>query len=54
MVIGNSVWLGNNVCVMPSVTIGDGAIIWSSSVVPRDVPAYAVAAGIPARVIKQL
>ena len=54
VVIGNNVWLGNNVCVMPGVTIGDGAIIGANSVVTHDVPAYAVAAGIPARVIKQL
>ncbi len=54
VVIGNNVWLGNNVCVMPGVTIGDGAIVGANSVVTHDVPAYAVAAGIPARVIKQL
>ena len=54
VVIGKNVWLGNNVCVMPGVTIGDGAIIGANSVVTHDVPAYAVAAGIPARVIKQL
>ena len=54
VVIGNNVWLGNNVCVMPGVTIGDGAIIGANSVVTHDVPAYAVAAGIPARVVKQL
>lgn len=53
VVIGNSVWLGNNVCVMPGVTIGDGAIIGANSVVTHDVPAYAVACGIPAKVIKQ-
>ena len=50
--IGNNVWLGNNVCVMPGVTIGDGAIIGANSVVTHDVPAYCVAAGIPAKVIK--
>ena len=54
VVIGNNVWLGNNVCVMPGVTIGDGAIIGANSVVTHDVPAYAVAAGIPARVVKRL
>lgn len=51
--IGNNVWLGNNVCVMPGVTIGDGAIIGANAVVTHDIPAYSVAAGIPARVIKQ-
>ena len=54
VIIGNNVWLGNNVCVMPDVTIGDGAIIGANSVVTHDVPAYSVAAGIPARIIKQL
>ena len=53
VVIGNNVWLGNNVCVMPGVTIGDGAIIGANSVVTHDIPAYAVAAGIPAKVVKQ-
>lgn len=54
VVIGNNVWLGNNVCVMPGVTIGDGAIIGANAVVTHDIPAYAVAAGIPAKVVKQL
>jgi acetyltransferase-like isoleucine patch superfamily enzyme len=54
VVIGNNVWLGNNVCVMPGVTIGDGAIIGANSVVTHDIPAYAVATGIPAKVVKQL
>ena len=51
--IGNNVWLGNNVCIMPGVTIGDGVVIGANSIVTHDVPAYSVAAGIPARVIKQ-
>ena len=54
VVIGDNVWIGNNVCIMPGVTIGDGAIIGANSVVTHNVPAYAVAAGIPAKVIKQL
>lgn len=49
--IGNNVWLGNNVCVLPGVTIGDGAVVGAGSVVTHNIPAYAVAAGIPARVI---
>ena len=51
VVIGDNVWLGNNVCVMPGVTIGDGAVIGANSVVTHDVPAYSVAAGIPAKII---
>lgn len=54
VVIGNNVWLGNNVCVMPGVTIGDGVIVGANSVVTHDLPAYSVAVGIPAKVIKQL
>lgn len=50
--IGNNVWLGNNVCVMPGVTIGDGVVVGANSVVTHDIPAYCVAAGIPAKVIK--
>lgn len=51
--IGHRVWLGNNVCIMPGVTIGDGAIIGANSVVTKDVPPYSVAVGIPARIIKE-
>ena len=51
--IGNNVWLGNNVCVMPGVTIGDGVIVGANSVVTQDIPAFTVAAGVPAKVIKQ-
>ncbi len=52
--IGNNVWIGRNVCVMPGVTIGDGAIIGANSVVTHDIPAYSVAVGMPAKVIKNL
>ena len=49
---GNDVWIGRESVIMPGVTIGDGAIIAAYSVVTRDVPAYHVAGGNPARVIK--
>ncbi len=52
--IGNNVWLGNNVCVMPGVTIGDGVIVGANSVVTHDIPAYSMAVGIPAKIVKQL
>lgn len=52
-VIGNDVWLGFDVLVMPGVRIGDGAIIAARSVVTGDIPAYAIAGGNPARVIKE-
>lgn len=50
--VGNDVWIGQNVTVMPGVHIGDGAIIAANSVVARDVPAYCIAGGNPCRVIR--
>lgn len=51
-VIGNDVWVGQNVTFLPGVHVGDGAIIGANSVVAKDVPAYAVAVGNPCRVVK--
>lgn len=50
--IGDNVWIGRNACIMPNVIIGDGAVIGSNAVVTSNIPAYSVAAGVPARVIK--
>jgi acetyltransferase-like isoleucine patch superfamily enzyme len=50
--IGDDVWLGTKVTVARGVEIGQGAIIGANAVVTRDVPAYAVAVGAPARVIR--
>jgi acetyltransferase-like isoleucine patch superfamily enzyme len=50
--IGDFVWLGENVMVLKGVTIGHHAIIGAGSVVTRDIPPYAIAAGSPARVIR--
>ena len=52
--IGNKVWLGANVTVLPGVTIGDGAVIAAGAVVTRDVEAYTIAGGVPARFIKRI
>ena len=52
-IVGNDVWLGYEALVMPGVKIGDGAIVAARSVVTGDVPAYSIAGGNPARVIKQ-
>ena len=52
-VVGNDVWIGQNVTVLPGVHIGDGAIIGANSVVARDIPPYCIAAGNPCRVIKK-
>lgn len=52
-VIENDVWIGQNVTVLPGVHIGNGAIIGANSVVTKDVPAYHVAGGNPARIIRK-
>lgn len=52
-IVGNDVWFGQNVTVLPCVTIGDGAIIGANSVVASDVPAYSVAVGNPCKVVKK-
>jgi acetyltransferase-like isoleucine patch superfamily enzyme len=52
--IGNGVWIGFDSVVLPGVTIGDGAIVGARSVVASDVSSYAIVAGNPARVIRQL
>src|SRR5690606_4231102 len=53
MVIGNDVWIGYGALLMPGITVGDGAIVASKSVVVDGVPPYAVVAGNPARIVKQ-
>jgi maltose O-acetyltransferase len=52
--IGNDVWIGGAVVICPGVTIGDRAVIGAGSIVTRDVPADAFAAGNPCRVIRML
>lgn len=52
--IGNVVWIGFDSVVLPGVTVGDGAIVGARSVVAADVPPYAIVAGNPARVVRQL
>lgn len=50
--VGNDVWIGTNVLIINGITIGDGAIIAAGSVVTKDVPAYAIVGGVPAKLIR--
>jgi len=52
--VKDKAWIGFNVSILKGVTIGEGAVIGACSVVTRDVPAYAVAVGNPARVVRSL
>ncbi|MCO5163186.1 MAG: antibiotic acetyltransferase [Mesorhizobium sp.] len=51
--IGHDVWIGHGAVVMPGVSVGNGAVVGASAVVTRDVAAYAIVAGAPARPIRQ-
>ena len=51
--IGNDVWIGSNVLLLPGITIGDGAIIAAGAVVTKDVEPYAIVGGVPAKTIKK-
>ncbi|MBO0455983.1 CatB-related O-acetyltransferase [Enterococcus hulanensis] len=53
IVIGNDVWIGYEATILSGVTIGDGAIIGAKAVVTKDVPAYSVVGGVPAKEIKR-
>jgi len=52
--VGNDVWIGGNVVVLPGVKIGDNVVIGAGSVVTKDIPSNSVAVGNPCRVIKTL
>ena len=53
VIIGKNVWIGDKATVLGGVIIGDGAVVAANSIVTKDVPAYSVVAGNPAKVIKQ-
>lgn len=52
--VGNNVWIGGNVVVLPGVSIGDNVVIGAGSVVTKDIPSNSVAVGNPCRVIKNI
>ncbi|HEY8962155.1 MAG TPA: DapH/DapD/GlmU-related protein, partial [Luteolibacter sp.] len=51
--IGNDVWIGAGVTVLPGVHIGDGAVIAAGAVVTKDVPSNVIVAGVPAKIIRE-
>lgn len=51
-VIGNDVWIGQNVTILPGIHIGDGAIITANAIVTRHIPPYHIAGGNPSRIIR--
>ena len=52
--VGNDVWIGADVCVLPGVTIGDDCVIGAGSVVVKDIPPHSVAVGNPCKVIRKI
>lgn len=52
VIIGTNVWIGDKATILPGVTIGDGVVVAANAVVTKDVPAYSVVGGNPARILK--
>lgn len=50
--IGNDVWIGERVMIMGGLTIGNGAVIGAGAIVTKDVPPYAIVAGVPSKIIR--
>ena len=54
VVIGNNVWIGSRAMILKGVAIGDNSVVGAMSLVTSEVPANSIAAGVPARVIRQI
>jgi acetyltransferase-like isoleucine patch superfamily enzyme len=52
--IGRAAWIGFDACVLPGVTIGEGAVVGARSVVTADVEPFTIVAGNPARLVRRL
>lgn len=50
--IGHDVWIGHGAVIMPGIKVGNGAIIGSNAVVTKDIPSYAIVAGVSAKILK--
>ncbi len=53
VIIGDNVWLGEKVAILPGVRVGNGVIVGAGAVVTKDIPDYSIVAGVPAKVIKR-
>jgi virginiamycin A acetyltransferase len=53
IVIGNDVWIGHGVIIVGNINIGNGAILAAGSVITKDIPAYTIVGGVPAKIIKK-
>lgn len=53
VIIGNDVWIGARVIILPGCKVGNGVVIGAGAVVTKDIPDYCVVGGIPAKVIKK-
>ena len=52
--VGNKVWIGSHVTILPGVTIGDNSIVAAGAVVTHDVPENSIVGGVPAKVLKKI
>ena len=52
VIVGNDVWIGTDAMIMGGLTIGDGAVVGAGAIVTKDVPPYAIVAGVPARIVR--